>query len=600
MFCVKCGSPVDGEQELCSKCAAEQTAQAEEQVTQAEEQVTQTEETTENPMPTEEEFVLNSADTAEEQDPPKKKRGLIAAIVAALLVVACVAVVLLNLNSIKAFVGRTFQSPEDYYVNVEEAAIAEYSDELSASYGEFLDKYYDEEASVAYDAIEAEMSITLGDELLTLIESALAQSGMEMDAAWLQNVRLSLNANVQGSVMEMLLGASLGNNKLLTADVIMDTEGSKVYAAVPELNEDYVYFDVSDMMSAEEFQEAIAQGNQMSTKLMEALPSEKELNTLINTYTKLALACIKNVEKETVTVTVNGVSQKMVVLTATITETDMVTIAHNVLTKAQDDQVVEKLWNAISELYDVDTENLKQGFSDILEDALERLEEAKEQADDSNYVELKTYVDMENSVRGRELNVYTAGEKVSPPISWMTAVDDKTTYIEINLGEVSILGEKMQRRSKTEGFYQLYQNEQDLAKLEFEVVEDTSTTLCLIPGAALMRNLMSEEGLPAALMAGNVALELSYGTNKAGNSFCELNVLVGSNTLLNIGLSAQGVVGDDITVPTDAIDIVSADGVSQWLANADVDNFIDGLENANVPEALVDILRTYSAFLKFS
>ena len=167
MFCRKCGAPTEGDQTLCSNCAAEQAAvPCEETPVQVEEAV----EVTETVCDT---FELNTADAVPAKKPSKKKGGLIAAIVAVVLVAAAAVAVVLNLDSIGAFVDRTFQEPEEYLMDVESDAIAEYSAELSQSYGQMLQNYKKDPAANNGVAADAEIRFILGDEVLSVAEATL-------------------------------------------------------------------------------------------------------------------------------------------------------------------------------------------------------------------------------------------------------------------------------------------------------------------------------------------------------------------------------------------------------------------------------------------
>ena len=585
MFCGKCGSYFEGDGTLCSQCAAEQAAQA----------------GNETAAPADDTFQLNTAAPTGAGKPPKKKRGLIAGIVAAAVVVACGLGAFLCRDSIKGFTDRTFKSPEAYFVDVQKTAIAEHSDELTQTYGKLLNTYYDDEAA-EMTGFETEIAVTLGDDVLSLMESALSQQGMDMDISWLKDIRLSLSANVQDTKMQMLLSAALGKNKLLSADVIMDTDNSKVYAAVPELNKDYLMVDASDMFSAEDIQAALVESTEMTNKMLKVLPSEEVLNNLIDTYVDIALSSIEDVEKETETVEVGEASQKMVVLTAKITEADLIKIAQNVLEEARDDkdlkQIMDNLGEFYADYYDFEID-MGEEFQAAVDSALEEMESLEAETDKSNYIELKTYVDMQSNLRGYELSVYEEGEPVMDTLSWLTAVNGKTTYTEADLDGVEIVGEKTENKSVSEGCYELIVEGSEMFTIEFEVEEEVRTTLRFVPGADLMDEIMSESGLPSALLGGNMALELSFGTDEADKSFCQLSVLAGSNTLFNVNLSAKAIDGGNITIPSDAIDALSDDAAQQWLANVDFEQLLTNLENAGIPADLVDTLRSYTSMLSY-
>ena len=591
MFCRKCGRPIEGEQTLCSSCAEEKPAQV-------------VEETKVAPSSCDT-FELNTAESVSVKKAPKKKRGLIIA-VAALLVAAAATVVgiILNMDSADASDDRTLQSPEEYLIEVESAAIAEYSADLAQFYGNLLGSY-----SADQTASEAEIRLTLGDDLLSLVESALQQQGANMDVDWLREISLSLSSNIQDAAMQMALGVGLGKGNLLSLDMIFDMEDGKAYVTVPELNDDYLSADITSGISLNELKEILSQRTQMSNALIKALPSAEELNELINTYANIVLSGIDDVEKQEETVTINEVSQNMVVLTARIKEADLLDMAEDVLKKAEKDETLKKVITALGEYAnemgklnsdDYVSIDLYEEFVNAIPLALESLDEEKEQADSDNYVKLNVYVDMKNQIRGHELIVYTDGERDGEPISWVTVVEDDTTYIDAGFGEVQITGEKTEKEGVSEGNYALSVDGEKIGVLKFENISETGGTLQLIPSEEIMSELLSGSGIPVAFLGENLVLELVYGTQETNKVSYEMNVLVGSKTLIGLALSSQASNEGEISIPSNALSANDQAGVLQWIKDANFDNILDRLEEANVPKDLVDVARSYVNMLQNS
>lgn len=592
MFCGKCGTYFEGDQPLCEKCAAEQAAE------QPVEQVA--EQTYGNgfadPMPNNDVFELNTSAPQQAPKKSRKKRGLVAGIVAATVAVAVGVGAIFGGPYIKAFFNRTFQKPEEYFVDVQKTAISDYSNEVTSAYGKLMNMYYTDEGGAT--GIEAELKLTVGDELLALLESNL---GAEMDLDFLKDIRLTANVNSQDSLAQMIVAASLSKTQIISADLIMDLAESKLFAAVPELNKQYLMVDASAMdmdVSIDEMKESMAEAAAMGDKIASALPSEEALNTLINTYLDVALSCIDDVEKENKTLEVGEASQKMVVLTATITEKDIFEIGQAVLEEAKDDenlkQIIEDLNEVFAEMYGNEMD-LYPEFQSAIEDALESMEYDSEDFSDDNYIEWITYVDMQGEVCGYEAVIYSEDEDDMDVFSWLTATKGKTTYIECEIpsADVEISGEKVEIKGGTEGFYELSVGGMDLGTMEFETVTDTRTTLRLIPSEAIMDQILSESGLPTALLSGNVALELSFGENEAGADFLEVGVLAANKTLVSFGLSAKKVTGGDVTIPSDAIDVTDSSALEQWLSNVNFEQLMDGLERAGVSQELLDQAQSY-------
>lgn len=571
MFCQNCGVPTEGEQTLCNECAAKKSAPVQEA----------------SPADT---FTLSTADDAvAAPKAPKKKGGLIAAIIALVAVAGIAVAVFLGWNSIKGFYGRTFQAPEDYFADVESQAISKYSADFVEVYGKTLSTY-----DASQSGAKAKLQLTLGDSILALAETTLQQQGMDMDLGWLNKISLSMDTNLQDDAARTILALGLGNEDLLSGDVIVDMEDGKVYMTIPELNKDYISGD----MDTTAMSNAFAESKKMMDDLVKDLPSEDEMQELIDTYVDIALSCIDDVEKETDTISVGDASQKMVILTAKIKEKDLLNMAEKMLKEAKKDKTLKKAINAFGDY--ANAVNSMQGYSyemDLYEEfessipsLLDQIDAAKGDISGNNYLKLEIYVDTQNNVRGHELSVYSDGEQSGETISWLTAAKGGTVYTEAKLGEVQIEGEKTEKRGVSEGFYTLTVDEQELGTLKFEDVTENSGTLKLVPSEEIMNSALSGSNIPTSLLGGNIALKLTYSENA-----CSATVLVGSNTLVALDITAETYDGGKISTPSNSVD---AEYITQWLADADFDTVLDNLDRANVPAALIELAKSYITMLQ--
>lgn len=586
MFCGKCGSYVEGDQPLCAKCAAEEAA-------------SQSDVFTESAAPADDTFELNTSGSDDKKS-PKRKRGLIAGIVAGVAAASIGLGAFFGWDYIKAFTDRTFKSPEDYFVEVQKTAIAQYSDELTQSYGKMLDMYYNEDG-VEYTGFEAEYKVTVGDQVLDLVEPMLAQSGVDMDLSWLKDIRMNMSVNSKDSLLQLVAGAALGNNKIISMDMIMNAEDGNAYIGIPELSKQYLYANLGEEMFStadlDEMRSAIAEAAAMGDKVIGALPTEEELDALLDKYIEIALNCIDDVEKENGKIEVGEASQSVVALTANITPEDMMEIAEAVLEEARDDKDLKKIINnldeAMSELYGGEM-GLYDVFVSSVDEMLEELEYVSEDVDDEGYLELITYVDMKNEVRGYEVTVYADDEPLMDTMSWLTAQKGKTTYTEIAIATVEIVGEEIENRKTTTGSYELSAEGMDILVVEYETEDDIRTTLRLIPGDDIMDMILGNMDLPGALFSGgNLALELSFGEDEDGKSFFEAGVLASKNKLISVGVAAKGIEGGKISVPSNAINMEDYDGLMQWLGDADFSKVMENLANAGFPQDLLDMAQNY-------
>ena len=594
MFCSNCGKPTEGEQTLCPECAQQAAGLTNEAPVQPAENV-QPAEPAQPAEPVQDTFQLNTP----EQQPAKKdkkKTGLIIGVAAAAAVAAIALVLIFCWNGVSAFFDRTFLSPEDYLVKVESKAVAELTGELTQAYGTSM-------ANTDRKATQMEMQLTVGDEILSMAEAALQQQGMEMELDWLSDIKLVLDANSNDDAIQASLGIGLGEDTILTADVIYDIAGPVIYMAIPELNDAYMSVDMSDEFSGVDMAGIMKKNMELQEALLKAMPSEAELNDLIDRYVKIALSQIKNVEKESDKITVDGVSQSVVVLKAKITEKDLYAIMAEILEEAENDKVLKKVLtamsdytNAVNELsgYDYEPEDLYEDFLSAIPAALEELEMMEENADKSNYLKLNVYVDMNGDVRGHELTVYTGGEKEMDPISYLTVVKGNTTYTEAELGEVIIEGEKTEKKDVSAGFYKLTVGEMKVGELEFENVTENSGTLRLIPSEEVMGQILEDSGIPTALLGDKLGLELSYAENAYS-----VKILVDSKTLIGLSMSAAVKEGGKISIPEGALDAADENDAMEWIKGMDFSKVISAMEKAEVPQELVDVVKDAVDMLQY-
>lgn len=593
MFCEKCGKPTDDEQVLCPECAAQQ-ADAVAEAVQPEESVQPAEVVD---APAEDTFELNTAESAPKK---KKKKGAFIGIVAA-VTAAAVLLSVLCWPSISAFFSRTFQSPENYLADVESDAIAEYTGELTAVYGQMLKR-----ANSTAISGKTNIELVFGESLISLAETALQQQGADLQLDWLSNIDLSLDAQAQGDLIRAVIALGLSDQDILSLDSIVDLANGKAYLAIPQLNDQYLTAEIPSDMEMEEIQGMLTQLTSLGKELIDELPSESELNKLINNYVDVVLSEIKNVEKQTKKVSVGDASQQMVVLTAKITQKDLLNIAEAVLKEAEDDKTLEKVLDAISTCvnkanevsgsYYYEPVDLHEELVSAIPDLMEELDYAKEDIDKSNYIKLNVYVDMQNNVRGHKLNIYSGGEKMEQDIYWLSAKKGDTIYTEAKLGEVEIKGETVEKKDISSGELEISANEEVVFTIEFEDVTDTTGTHRLIPGEAILEEILDELNVPSAFLGSNVALELI--TGKAGNpNYLGVNILMGDKTLLGLSLFIENSDISSVSIPSNALEVNGQDDLVQWLQNINLDGVLNALENAGVPGDLVDALEGAAGML---
>ena len=120
-----------------------------------------------------------------------------------------------------------------------------------------------------------------------------------------------------------------------TIDMILDMDNGDCYMTIPELTKTYVALSMTDAgMDMSQLENA----REMMAEMVEKMPSEEKLNSCLLKYWAIVLANVEDVEKSTETVEVDGLEQKLNVITFTVTDENLVNIAIAILEDIQEDE----------------------------------------------------------------------------------------------------------------------------------------------------------------------------------------------------------------------------------------------------------------------
>lgn len=654
MFCRKCGKPTEGDSTVCSACAAatnqtnqtpvqppvQPSVQADQQPAEqdslrtvepsAEQPIDQdsvqtVELVSEEPVqPISEKPAVETIDvfelntSGEEPVKPKKKRkkkaGLIAAVSGAAVAVAAVVLVVLNFASVKGFFLKNFAQPEDYMAHVEEQNIGALSDTLASAYGSLLSA---SEGGSAASRVEFELEI--GDEMMSLIEMAMAQSGFEADLSWLNSIMLSLDSNVQDDMAGIDLGLGLSGKQILTLSMIMDMQEQMLWMGLPELNEQFIGMNlgsyVDDLESNIQSMTAGIERMQATVdELKDALPSEETVAKLLDKYIALALGCIDNVEKDSETMRVDGISQKLTVLTITIDEETLYDITVALLEEVRKDSDIEAIVNDISDYVNkINAEQIEgyeeidlyEEFIDTVDEALETLEDEDVDSDSDNYLEIVDYIGKSDEVVGRAFTVCSDGEETEL-LRYLVIEDgrDFAFEAEIPAAELEFEGSGNVKNDKINASCELSVANVDLVELEVIDFDQKkldkgylSGTLQIRPTSSLLEMAGATGESSSSVMGAlieKIALELEFDCSETSSKVA-VNLISDNELLLGLAVSAMEKNAEKVSAPEDAIDVSAMDeeayeALMEWMGNLDLNGLVDSLKDAGLPSEYADIL----------
>lgn len=579
MFCTKCGNQVPENTKFCGVCG-NSLAPAEEPVfTPPVEEPVYTppvQEPVVTPPVQEPAFQLSTPAT------PKKKGngGKIALGVVALVLVVGIVLAAFNWNSVMRFFNRNFAQPEVYLADVEEDNVADAAKNIATAYDEALATY-----SPKGTAVDATVTVQVSDQLISLLETALSENGVALDLGWVKNIVLEPKVNTYENTMQVDVGVGLNSTKVATVSMVWDMDTQTMWVGVPELHKTFVEMDATEVLGyeAEEMAETMAMSQQMTAQLMEVMPTGQQLEKLINTYFGIVMDGITDVEKSSETMEVGGLEQKLTVLTAQLSQKDVVKLAKALLKQAQDDEIIEDIMDDLSDYMstanggeDID---LHDAFTYSVDDMLEQLDYAMDEAESGKFITIETYLDNKDNIAGRTSTVHMDGEKVKT--HYITVTEGKEYAFEAELGTVSITGEGIIDGEKRTGSYTLTESGTDYVTVEIEDFLCTDEgqitgTVRLIPTATTYEMM----DLPAATagILGQAALALTMDADSV-----TLGVESGSSELLSITLSGQASKPSQVALP-EGVSTEDSAGGQKWLSELDFDSVLANLKKAGVPD----------------
>ncbi len=626
MFCIKCGKKFEGEGYVCQDCLAAQEAAApvireplpppeaapvaytapaapayqapvyeqpayqapvyEQPVYQAPAYEPPVYQAPAQPAPG---FTLSTA-----QDVPQKgkKKGLVVGL-AVLAVLLIAGAVLLGLNWSRWFgkkdnlVVEVPEDPSEYIAFLHEPGMEELADDISEAYGNYL--------SGEGAAWDGELSLVLGDDLLSLLETALAEEGLSMDTAWLKNISLKAHYNApDSSAMDMSLGLFVGKQEILSLDTAMDLKNMIIYMALPELSKDYVKMDMGAMLAqtGESFpmEEMLA----ISAQARQDMPSQEEVRGLLQGLQEILLSYMTDVQKSQELVSAGKAEQEVTALTVTLTEENLTRMLEDILAYIKQDQAARKIAQAYVNYTNAygQLEGYSQGqpvsmedFDAFIQEGLDTMSQLAQQAQPGNYLRLTTYANGADML-GCRFAVFTDGQS-DGSMGYLTLEEKGNIYLEADMGQgTTLTGQGKRSGGKLTGEYVLVAQGVEQLTLKLKGV-DTKTwygTYEIIPGATLMEQMELEDAL--GVLASSFCVEVELGEGKLG-----AYLTVSGARFVGMELKLSQGEAEKVTLPKKAADALNEQELESWSQGLSLDQVLENLKKAGLPKDLYNMLK---------
>lgn len=501
-------------------------------------------------------------------------------------------------------------------------------DGISAVYGLLLKLLSgDLEMGGAKDmAMQSDIVLSLGDEIKAQLGQSMSQMGLGEDLSWFQNIGFTVTGNMKDDKTQISMDAKINGESILGVNVIMDMLNSMVYASLPGINDQIIGMpmetmsqpapDMDDDMQGESTVGGAAasvsglMGMLMSgeltkvfaehTELIQALPTEQQVNELLDTYLDVVLEYVDQGTTAQETLNKAGVSQNVDTTTYVITRYDVMDAAIAAMTKAKTDVELEKALDAFSALLNAvasqQNENAEQvdlyarllvGISGALED----LQASKVNAKDDEVLRLCVYA----------ANDKTVGLRLTMPAEQTDKENHMTVYSLENNGKTAFYlnvadsfefsGTGTIENGKTSGTYSLILNGVERLMVELKDFTADALNSDTLEGTVRFHlgTTLNDYVEPNVFLNENTVFELALKIDDNGIQM-QWKLCLGEMMLMTLSVNMKILQASNITVPSDSVDGTDQEAMMDWASGLDLNKVLENVKDAGVPDVLVQML----------
>jgi len=528
--------------------------------------------------------------SAPASEKPKKKKGIggkIALAVIAVLLVVAIVLAVVNWDGIVRTVKRATMEPTDYAVEVEKKAAAKVAKNLATAYDTAL-----QTTDISDVSTQTQATIQVSDSVTAILEEVLGQEGIDLALNWIDDISLDADASMKDGKMSADIGVKLNGSHLLTLSAAWDLETQIMWIGIPELSNAYLEMDMEEVLGEDlsDFYPTMLQAQELYSQMVEALPTGSELEDMINRYIGIILDQMKDVEKTEETVEVDGLEQKLLVMTAEFSANDILDAATALLEEARDDEQVKDLLVGFAEIAGEDAASIEEYYTEGLDEMIASIDDAREDAPKGKFLTLETYLDSKDNIVGRTVTVSAEGQKVK--ISYITVTEGDKFAFEADVADAAtVTGSGTIKDGKSTGEYVLEMMGVEYLTLKTENFYTTdsgafSGTFALYPESALLDEMDLDSSI-LQLIGSNVGIQVSLDTTTETPS-ASFGILAGSTELISIGVSSKTGKAGSIALPEVTVDVNDDAAGYAWLEDLDLDTVLKNLEKTGIPSEYMD------------
>lgn len=327
------------------------------------------------------------------------------------------------------------------------------------------------------------------------------------------------------------------------------------------------------------------------------LPSEEDVNVLINRYLGVILDSIEGGEKESATISAGGVKQKVTAVEIEINEKVVKTILKNVLKTMKDDDQIKGILKDVEDYLSdlgMGDPGLSDSYKEMINVLIGQINEI-EFPEDFEFT-LISYINGSHEIVGRALEI--PGMKI---LSFLKTEKGSDFGFELKVAGQTILeGKGTEKGGKVNATYEVsFPTVGEVLVLEVKDFDQNAWdekgsligTFTFKPTDAVM-DLILGAGADAIGFT-DIALKITCTENSAAIDF-----MVENKAFIGVEITVKQKEASAPQIPEDVLDVTDMDqtALMSWVEAIDIDGLLSNLEKAGVPKALISAILAQSAY----
>lgn len=452
-----------------------------------------------------------------------------------------------------------------------------------------------------------ELSVYLSDEAITMLEQAIFAGDSGIDWKWINNITVGVDMAQKDDLMSMALDLGLSKTKIISLKILMDMANGKLFMGIPELSDKYLVGAIggaSDAPATDADGSGVVPPTQAGTPawiLMftehgeEFLPDGETFGKLLDKYIDVALKSIAMPAKESVELTVSGVTKTVSQQKIVINQKMIAAILTAVLTEAKADADIKAILQNFEKLaveeYGAHEMDMHGEFVKMIDEVLTEIS-ADTELSEAPLGAVTLYTDGD-TLAGLAVEVTSQGQ-TQEVFSCITLNAADKTGTKLNAANrFAITGSGSLTGGKLNGTYEVSVENKVLLSVELkDFVEDganVSGAIRLWPEDGLYDMMGSEATSALSVMD----LGLEFVINGTANS-CELtiNILNGDKVYAGITVKSTVSTNASVTLPSGSqvVDANDSAAVQNWASALDLNKIVENLRKGGLPSELVQAL----------